>query len=59
MNSFYIVLPLVTFVLKALWLWLHDVKKHMTDRHKRFNLKISKLKLLWKQRHLQSWMPLR
>jgi len=58
MNSFYIVLPLVTFVLKALWLWLHNVK-NMTDRQERFNLKISKLKLLWKQRHQQSWMPLR
>jgi len=25
---------------------------YMTDRHERFDLKISKLKLLWKQRHL-------
>jgi len=27
---------------------------YMTDRHKRFDLKISKLKLLQKQRHLPS-----
>jgi len=25
---------------------------YMTDRHERFDLKISKLKILWKQRHL-------
>jgi len=25
---------------------------YMTDRQQRFDLKISKLKLLWKQRHL-------
>jgi len=25
---------------------------YMTERHKRFDQKISKLKILWKQRHL-------
>jgi len=25
---------------------------YMTDRHERFDLKISKLKIVWKQRHL-------
>jgi len=33
---------------------------YMTDRHKRFDLKISKLKILWKQRHLHlGTIPLR
>jgi len=27
----------------------------MTNRQERFDLKISKLKILWKQRHLQLW----
>jgi len=29
----------------------------MTDRQERFDLKISKLKLLWKQRHLHLGCP--
>jgi len=29
----------------------------MTDRHERFDLKISKLKLLWKQLHLHFGCP--
>jgi len=28
---------------------------YMTDRHQRFVLKISKLKILWKQRHYLGW----
>jgi len=32
---------------------------YMTDRQQQFDPKISKLKLLWKQRHFTSWMPLR
>jgi len=33
---------------------------YMIDRQERFDLKISKLKLLWKHRHHRaSWMPLR
>jgi len=31
--------------------------QYMTDRHKRFDLKMSKLKILWKQRHLQLGCP--
>jgi len=30
---------------------------YMTDGHERFDLKISKLKLLWKQRHLHLGCP--
>jgi len=33
---------------------------YMTDRQKRFDLKISKLKILWKKKKTPtSWMPLR
>jgi len=31
---------------------------YMTDRQERFDLKISKLKILWKQRHLHLGCPL-
>jgi len=30
---------------------------YMTDRQERFDLKISKLKILWKQRHLHLGCP--
>jgi len=29
---------------------------YMTDRQQRLDRKISKLKILWKQRYLKSWM---
>jgi len=32
---------------------------YMTDRHERFDLKISKLKILMKTKTPTSWMPLR
>jgi len=31
----------------------------MTDRQQRFDLKMSKLKMLWKQRHLQDGLEVR
>jgi len=53
------------WITRALWLWLQiwtclcmlfevvtiDLL-YKTDRQERFDLKISKLKILWKQRHL-------